>query len=288
MGVAIGWTIGFLILGPFLGGFLEGLDRVVSARMQGRQGPPILQPFYDVYKLFSKQSILVNNVQDLLVCGFLIFVVFSGVLFFMGGDILLVFFALTLAEIFMVMSSASANSPYSSMGAQRELIQTMTYEPMILLTAIGFYVATGSFQVNVIMERSLPAIVYLPGIFLGYLYILTIKFRKSPFDLSTSHHAHQEMVRGLTTELSGNILALVEIGEWYENVFLLAVVGLFFINGTWGSVILAVVVCLMVYLGETLVDNVFPRVKWDLMIKSTWLVTLIAGGINMMVLVLIF
>ena len=286
--VEICLTIGFVILGPILGGLLEGLDRVVSARMQGRQGPPLLQPFYDVYKLFAKQSILVNNVQDLLVCGFLIFVVFSGILFFMGGDMLLTFFALTLAEIFMVMSSASANSPYSSMGAQRELVQTMTYEPMILLTAIGFYIAAGSFQVEAIVQSQLPAIVYLPGIFIGYVFILTIKFRKSPFDLSTSHHAHQEMVRGLTTELSGNILALVEIAEWYETVFLLAVVGLFFINGTWWSAVLAAAVCLVVYLLETLVDNVFPRVKWDVMIKATWLVTLIAGGINMMILVLIF
>ena len=286
--VEICLTIGFVILGPILGGLLEGLDRVVSARMQGRQGPPLLQPFYDVYKLFAKQSILVNNVQDLLVCGFLIFVVFSGILFFMGGDMLLTFFALTLAEIFMVMSSASANSPYSSMGAQRELVQTMTYEPMILLTAIGFYIAAGSFQVEAIVQSQLPAIVYLPGIFIGYVFILAIKFRKSPFDLSTSHHAHQEMVRGLTTELSGNILALVEIAEWYETVFLLAVVGLFFINGTWWSAVLAVAVCLVVYLLETLVDNVFPRVKWDVMIKATWLVTLIAGGINMMILVLIF
>ena len=286
--VEICLTIGFVILGPILGGLLEGMDRVVSARMQGRQGPPLLQPFYDVYKLFAKQSILVNNVQDLLVCGFLIFVVFSGILFFMGGDMLLTFFALTLAEIFMVMSSASANSPYSSMGAQRELVQTMTYEPMILLTAIGFYIAAGSFQVEAIVQSQLPAIVYLPGIFIGYVFILAIKFRKSPFDLSTSHHAHQEMVRGLTTELSGNILALVEIAEWYETVFLLAVAGLFFINGTWWSAVLAAAVCLAVYFLETLVDNVFPRVKWDVMIKATWLVTLIAGGINMMILVLIF
>jgi len=38
----------------------------------------------------------------------------------------------------------------------------------------------------------------LPGIFLGFLYTLEIKFRKSPFDLSASHHAHQELVRGMT------------------------------------------------------------------------------------------
>ena len=149
--------------------------------------------------------------QDFLVCGFLVFVVFTGALFFWGGDILLVFFALTLAGIFFIMSACSANAPYSSMGAQRELMQMMAYEPMVLLTAIGFYIATGSFSVKEIAQSNISAICLLPGFFIGFLYILTIKFRKSPYDISTSHHAHQEMVRGLTTELSGNILALVTL-----------------------------------------------------------------------------
>lgn len=280
-------AIGFFILAPLIGGLLEGADRVLCARMQGRQGPPLLQPFYDMFKLINKQSVVVNNVQDVLVCGFLIFAVFAGLLFYWGGDILLVFFALTLAEIFFIMSSCSANSPYSSMGAQRELLQNMAYEPMILLAAIGFYLATNSFNVKEIATASVPSIVYLPGIFVGYVFILVIKLRKSPFDLSTSHHAHQEMVRGLTTELSGNVLAIVSLAEWYENVLLVSVTGLFFINGTWWSVLLAVVGCAIAYFVIVLVDNIFPRVKWDVMMKSTWIVTLVAGGINLMIMELL-
>lgn len=280
-------AIGFFILAPLIGGLLEGADRVLCARMQGRQGPPLLQPFYDMFKLINKQSVVVNNVQDVLVCGFLIFVVFAGLLFYWGGDILLVFFALTLAEIFFIMSSCSANSPYSSMGAQRELLQNMAYEPMILLAAIGFYLATNSFNVKEIATSSVPSIVYLPGIFVGYVFILVIKLRKSPFDLSTSHHAHQEMVRGLTTELSGNVLAIVSLAEWYENVLLVSVIGLFFINGTWWSILLAFLGCAIAYFVIVLVDNVFPRVKWDVMMKSTWVVTLVAGGINLMIMELL-
>ena len=280
-------AIGFFILAPLIGGLLEGADRVLCARMQGRQGPPLLQPFYDMFKLINKQSVVVNNVQDVLVCGFLIFVVFAGLLFYWGGDILLVFFALTLAEIFFIMSSCSANSPYSSMGAQRELLQNMAYEPMILLAAIGFHLATNSFNVKEIATSSVPSIVYLPGIFVGYVFILVIKLRKSPFDLSTSHHAHQEMVRGLTTELSGNVLAIVSLAEWYENVLLVSVIGLFFINGAWWSILLAVLGCAIAYFVIVLVDNVFPRVKWDVMMKSTWVVTLVAGGINLMIMELL-
>lgn len=277
----------YVLLAPVAGCLLTGLDRRITARLQGRQGPPLLQPYYDLIKLFKKEAVVVNSVQNFLVWGFLIFIIFTGALFFYGGDILLVFFALTLAEIFFIMSACSASSPYSSMGAQRELVQIMSYEPMFLLTAIGFYMATGSFQVSEIISNQSSPILYLPGVFFGFVFILTIKLRKSPFDLSTSHHAHQEMVKGLTTELSGNILALVELSHWYENIFLISIVGLFIINTTWWSILAALLVCLLAYFFEVLADNTFARVKWQVMLQSAWLITLIAGVSNILVLSLI-
>lgn len=281
------WIAGYILLAPFIGGFLDGLDRKLTARLQGRKGPPLLQPFYDILKLFSKQAVVVNEVQNFLVWGYLIFTVFTGSLFFSGGDILLSFFALTLAEIFLVMSAFSANSPYSQMGSQRELMQMMAYEPMVLLSAIGFYVVTDSFAVGDIVSYPIPPIAYMPGIFIGFIYLLTIKFRKSPFDLSTSHHAHQEMVKGLTTEISGNMLGLVELAHWYETVFLLGVVALFVLTGAWWSWIVAAAVCLLCYFLEIFFDNTFPRVRWQLMLGSTWIVTLIVGVINLMILMLV-
>lgn len=277
----------YAVFAPFVGGFLAGLDRKIAARMQGRQGPPVLQPFYDLAKLFNKQTLIVNSVQDFLVCGYLIFVLFTGCVFFAGGDLLLIFFALTLAEIFLLLAASSANSPYSSMGAQRELMQIMTYEPMILISGVGFYLATGSFFVGDIVKAGISPIASLPGVFFGFLYILTIKFRKSPFDISTSHHAHQEMSKGLTQELSGGIYAFVELAAWYEDVMMLGIVALFVINLQWWSIPIAVVVALLAYFLEVLVDNIFPRVKWEKMLSSTWIVTLVAGGINLLVLTMI-
>ena len=46
--------IAFAIAGPIIGCLLAGLDRIISARMQGRVGPPLLQPYYDVRKLFCQ------------------------------------------------------------------------------------------------------------------------------------------------------------------------------------------------------------------------------------------
>ncbi len=274
----------YLILAPFLGALLAGVDRKITARMQGRQGPPVLQPLYDVAKLLKKQTKIINRVQMLYLFSFLFFIIVTGMLFFAGYDILLILFTLTTANIFLVIAASSGHSPYSFMGASRELVQMLAYEPMVLITAIGFYIVSGSFRVSEIATHdSLPAIVLLPGIFLGFIFILTIKLRKHPFDLSTSHHAHQEMVKGITTEFNGKMFAIVEISHWYENIFLLGLLSLFFLNSNWQSVILAIVCMIICYFVEILVDNTNARLKWKQMLDNTWIVTAVLGALNLIV-----
>lgn len=281
------FVVAYLVLAPLVGGLLAGMDRIVSARMQGRVGPPLLQPFYDVFKLREKENITVNNVQDFYVMCFFIFVLITGAFFFAGGDLLLVIFTLTLASVFLIVAAFSSNSPYSQIGAERELLQMMAYEPMVLLTAVGFYIAEGSFEIRDIVTSGSMDVLPLIGVFLGFVFILTLKFRKSPFDLSMSHHAHQELVKGLTTEFSGKTLALIEMAHWYENVFLLGFVFLFFANGTvWGAVI-GVVVCLLAYFLEVFIDNSFARMKWQVAINSAWIVALVLGVINLFIVYLI-
>jgi ech hydrogenase subunit B len=273
----------FVLLAPILGGLVAGIDRKITAHMQGRVGPSILQPFWDVGKLFEKEQAVVNETQIFYVVCYIIFMVFTGALFFAGGDLLLVIFALTLAQIFLVLGAFAANSPYSYIGAERELLQIMAYEPMVILTAVGMFVATRSFNVADIATTPVPVIVLIPGIFLGFIYVLTIKLRKSPFDISTSHHAHQEIVKGVTTEFSGPSLGLIEITHWYETVFLLGFVYLFF----GFSPLIAVVAVIVVYVLEILVDNTNARVRWQLAVKSSWIIAAAVGVINLAALYLL-
>lgn len=278
----------YIILGGFIAGLLAGIERKFSARMQSRRGPAVFQPFYDVAKLFSKETLSLNHGQFVIAFSFLVLMIFTGALFFAGVDLLLVFLALTTAAMFLVFAATSSNSAMSTMGAQREMMQMLSYEPMVLLTAVGFYMTTGSFKIIDIIKSDLPPVVFLPGIFIGFVFILTIKFRKSPFDISSSHHAHQELVRGVTTDLSGRNLGMIEVAHWYENTFLLGVVALFFLSNDWWSIPLAVVATLIVYFLETIIDNVSARVKWELMVKLAWGVTLVCGGLNLLVLQYIF
>ena len=276
----------FLLLAPLAGCLLDGLDRIIAARMQGRKGPPLLQPFYDLAKLFSKQMIAVNSVQMLLNLSYLIFLAIAGSMLFAGADILMCLFMLSTADMFLVMAASSDSSPFSTLGAGREMIQIMAYEPMTLLLAVGFYLATGSFQVADIIRQPVSAVVTMPGFLLGLMFVMAIKLRKSPFDLSTSHHAHQELVKGLTTEMAGPTFAIMNIAE-YEIVLMLGLVALFFINSSWYSWPLAILACLFVFFLETLWDNVSARVKWNTMLDSCWVVTLLTGGLNGLILMLV-
>lgn len=274
-------VIAYVVLAPLAGGLLAGLDRKVSAWMQARVGPPVVQPFYDVAKLLRKEKIAVNRFQNFFVFLFFLFMIFTGSLFFAGASILIVVFVLVLAGLFFVLAGFSVNSPYSHLGAERELIQMMAYDPAVIILAIGFYVVTGSFNVGSIYQasREVYLIAYLPGIFAAYLYVLTIKFRKSPFDLSMSHHPHQELVRGLTTEFSGPHLALIEIAHWYENILLLGLIYLFFAFNP----LIGIGVSLLAYFAEVFVDNAFARVKWQVMFVSTWVFTIMAGVSNLII-----
>ncbi len=106
-----------------------------------------------------------------------------------------------------------------------------------------------------------------PGHSGRYHMVLGIKLRKSPFDFSTSHHAHQELIKGVTTDFSGSQLALIEVAHWYELVLLLGLVALFFAQPIWVGVLIA----LGAFVLEVVIDNVSARVTWVWMLKVAWI-----------------
>ncbi|PWJ48398.1 respiratory chain complex I subunit 1 family protein [Faecalicatena contorta] len=273
-----------IILTPLAGGLLAGFDRIISARLQGRKGPPLLQPFYDVLKLLQKETIEVNASHRFYVYVSLLFIVFTAIVMLLGGDILLTIFVLTLGSIFFVFGGYASQSPYSVIGAERELLQMMAYEPMVFMTAAGLYYVTNTFFIKDIISRDIPAVVYLPAIFLGFVYILTFKLRKSPFDLSVGHHAHQELVQGISTEYSGRALAAIEVTHWYESIIAMAFVYIFFAANSVISHVVAVIVCILVYWFEIIVDNSTVRVKWQMALTSAWVVSGVLGILNLAVL----
>ncbi len=257
-----------IVLSPIAGGLLTGLDRKITARMQNRMGPPLLQPFYDFFKLIGKESITVNQTQIVFVISHLFFSIASVVLVALQQDLLMIIFILAFSGVSLIVGAMSVRSPYSKIGAQRELLQMLAYEPVLVFMTIGVYLTTDSFKISSIFEQDKPLLYTLPLVFVAFLFILTIKLRKSPFDFSTSHHGHQELIKGLTTEFSGPQLAIIELTHWYDLVLLMALISLFFAQPIWVGILIA----LASYFLEIVIDNVSARVTWRWMLKTAWIV----------------
>jgi formate hydrogenlyase subunit 4 len=269
-------VIATIVLTPIVGGLLFGIDRRITARLQGRFGPPILQPFYDIFKLLGKESIAVSNMQFVWIYAYLILMIASLLCLVLQLDFLVLVFLLGFAGVSLVLGGFSTKSPYSHFGANRELLQILAYEPVLLLLAIAIYAQNGTFLISEIVSHQQPLLLSLWPLFIAILYVLTIKMRKSPFDISTSHHAHQEIVKGITTEYSGPFLALYHLAEWYEIVLVLGIIVLFWANPLWIGLLIAFAAFLL----ELVVDNIAARMTARWMVRLSWSVGLTLGILN--------
>lgn len=255
-----------LAVAPLAGAVLTGLDRKLTARIQGRIGPPILQPIYDVLKLIGKEPIALNRVQILYAWMHLALMGLVVVLLALGQDLLMILFVHAFSGIALILGGMSVRSPYSRIGSQRQIMQMLAYEPILVLLVVGVYLTHGTFVVGDMNLSDRPLLVSLPLVFLAFLAVVAIKLQKSPFDVATSHHAHQEIVKGITLEYSGPFLAIIEITHFYEVAVLYAVIALFWSQNLWiGAAIAAA--C---FLGEIILDNALARLTTMWMIRFMW------------------
>ena len=233
MKLAIAKIFVAVVVFPLAGALIRGFDRKLTARMQGRMGPPVLQPIYDIVKLFRKDPIILNRQQVVFAWLHLAFMALSCIMLVMGRDGLMLLFILAFSTLFLVMGGMCVRSPFSRIGSQREILLMLAYEPVLVLMIVCFYRINGSFDIQSVLDKPLPLLPELPLVFAAFLPVLVIKLQKSPFDLATSHHAHQEIVKGLTIEFSGPVLGIVEIAHCYETVYFLALIGLFWATNAW-------------------------------------------------------
>jgi ech hydrogenase subunit B len=251
---------------PLVGGLLVGIDRKLTARMQERIGPPIIQPFYDVIKLWGKSPMISNNLQPVLAFGYLGYAVIGAGMVAFRQDLLLVLFVMGVADVCLTVAALNARSPYSYLGGRREFLAILSYEPVMLLVYIAIFLVTGSFTIKGIYEYGRPLALILPLALLALEYVLVIEMKKSPYDVSGSGHAHQELVRGVFTEFSGYTMALVELGHWTKLSTTLMILSLF-----WApNPLIGAAISLTMFLLALIVDNIYPRLTWQKMLRSTW------------------
>jgi formate hydrogenlyase subunit 4 len=254
-----------------------GLERKLSARVQGRIGPPVFQPFYDLMKLFSKEALVLNRVQVLYAYLHLAFMMVTVVLLVLGQDLLLVLFAHAFSTICLILGGMSVRSPFSRIGSHRKIMQMVAYEPIFILMVIGIYLNQGSFMARDVLLLGKPMLLTLPLIFVAFLMAAMIKLDKSPFDVATSHHAHQEIVKGITIEYSGPFLGVIELTFAYEVFVVFGVLMAFWSTNLWIGFGLA----LAGYGAMILADNLTARLTTNWMVRYMWSVPLVLALSNL-------
>jgi len=226
--------------------------------MQNRVGPPLLQPFYDTFKLMDKQIFLVNPYHSLL--GILHFFTLWAVvaLVILGENLLYVIFLHLFSSLLIVLAGFSVRSIYSHIGANRELLSIVAYEPILIFIAVGFFISGGSFEIESIRQNS-SQILPLFFLFLAFVLVIPVKLKKSPFD---AVEAHQEIVGGVEIEFSGIFYEFLYMAKWLEYIFIYSLLVLF----AGDNLFMAVGIFVSVFVLINLVDNATARVKMaDLM-----------------------
>lgn len=133
----------FVAVGGLL---LSGIDRKVLSRMQRRVGPPIVQPFYDFFKLMGKETIIPHHANRTVylwapVVGMvslavtMLFIPICGFSAFSGtADLLVVLYLLTIPAVCLIVGGSASGSPFAGVGISREMVAMMSYElPLVLV-----------------------------------------------------------------------------------------------------------------------------------------------------------
>jgi len=266
------------IAAPLVVGLSMGVDRKITARMQNRKGPPVLQPFYDIGKLLLKRPLIINELQVLFAGATLLFYAAALALFVAGGDLLVIFFVAGAGSACLVMGALSSSSPYSYIGGQRELLAVFSYEPVLLLVVLSIGLE-GSFLVGDIGAGLLTD---LPLVLLSLVPVLVILLEKSPYDIPT---AHQEVITGPYVEYSGPYLAIMEVGRWVHLAFIYGLFTLFF----WDpdpvvSLAGKVAIAFAALLATIVIDNITARLTRERMV--TFMLTAGIGMVALNLLVL--
>ncbi len=225
--------------------FAQGVLRKITARIQSRQGPPLLQPYFDLLKLLGKEDIEsgeVPGMQRFAAYLSLATVLTVACLVPMGfsapmngaGDIILLIYLLTFCGICTLLAGLAAGSTYSLVGISREMMSMIALEPLFAIALVVGAVHTGSFRLNTVLQGSVYSAGSFPWSGLIMLGVMLLSFQafvqRVPFDIS---EAETELMEGPLMEYSGPKLALLKYAQMAKLIVYSALFVTLFVP--WGA-----------------------------------------------------
>jgi len=279
---------GFLLT-AIIGLLASWIDRKVTAKVQYRVGPPLLQPLIDIVKLLGKETLIPAGSSKITfliapVIGFASVILVSTLLWINNiyparsflGDLIVVLYLLVIPSISIIMGGFASRNPLASLGASREMKLILSYElPFILAILVtviksGFTFRLGEILIfqgqNGAFVKSWSGILAL----IVAIICMQAKLALVPFDIP---EAETEIAGGPLIEYSGSGLAIYRLMKnmlMFTVPFFLIIVfmgGLRFdgIHLLYGGLKYIGLVALM-----TVIRNTNPRVRIDQAVKFFW------------------
>jgi NADH-quinone oxidoreductase subunit H len=263
--------------------------RKVSALVQWRVGPPLLQPLYDVVKLLGKETLVPQDAQQvvfkaaplvalagaLLLSTMLWRIAISQSAFV--GDIIVAIYLMVLPSLALIFGSSASASPHAAVGTAREMKLVMSYELPLVLAFIVVIIKTAAL-VEPGRQLDLAAIAqHTPALsisgmlaFLVALLCMQAKLGFVPFDIA---EAETELGSGVLMEYSGALLAIWKLTQAMLLVALPMFLVMVFLGGfatsgwplVWGIGKYVLILVLMI-----VIKNTNPRVRIDQAMKFFW------------------
>lgn len=263
------------------GGFLSWFDRKLTARVQFRQGPPLLQPFYDFFKLLLvKETIIPKNGSPVIFLLAPLFAVFGatmagvfimlplfGITTGFKGDILVIFYLLTIPSLSYIIGAVASGNPLAAVGGSREMKLILSYELTFLLFIAGVIMKAGQqIDLNSIIQSQQEATPFIGSIsgvllFIVGIFCIQAKLALVPFDMP---EAEAEITEGIFIEYSGAAYAMIKLAKYIMFFILPAFVIAMLMNGfnlKGAGIVWAILKVLVVVLVITLIRNTNPRIK---------------------------
>ena len=253
--------LGYILIFPgflfcFLcGNLLVGIDRKLVARMQKRVGPPILQPFYDFFKLCGKETIVpaaASRTTFMLaplvgLAALVVIQLFIPVFNFRVfrnlpevADMIVILYLLLIPAVSVMLGGAATGSPYAGIGLSREMVTVLAVElplVMVLLSvakAVGNELGTGLvFSLSGVVDYqaahgSLIGHISMIPAALAMLLIIPGETGNHPFDAA---EAETEICEGLLAEYSGAPLGIYKLSHAVKMLTLTSLFVALFLGG---------------------------------------------------------
>lgn len=297
--------LGYVLIFPgflfcFLAGMLLcGIDRKLVAKMQKRVGPPVLQPFYDFFKLCGKETIVPAAAERITfmlapLVGLAVLVVIQlfipvfGFTAFSGmADIIVILYLLLIPALAIILGGAASGSPYAGVGLSREMVTIISCElPLVLVLlavakTVGDAMGTGlCFSLSSIaqyqaLNGSLITKISMVPAAVALLLIIPGETGNHPFDAA---EAETEICEGMLAEYSGAPLGVFKLSHAVKMLTLTSLFVALFLGGL-GTGILPLDVLLMFLLCAVItavaisfVHAVTARLRIEQIFKYYWTV----------------